>query len=72
MSDSLQPHGLVARQVPLSMEFSRQEYVGVSSHLLLQGTFPTQASNLNLLHLRWIFFFTVYAAREALTLSKIQ
>ena len=56
MSDSLQPHGLVACQVPLSMEFSRQEYVGVSSHLLLQGTFPTQASNLNLLHLRWIFF----------------
>ena len=27
MSDSLQPHGLyVARQVPLSMGFSRQEY----------------------------------------------
>ena len=27
MSDSLQPHGLtVARQAPLSMEFSRQEY----------------------------------------------
>ena len=26
MSDSLQPHGLVAHQAPLPMEFSRQEY----------------------------------------------
>ena len=26
MSDSLQPHGLVAHEAPLSMEFSRQEY----------------------------------------------
>ena len=26
MSDSLQPHGTVACQVPLSMEFSRQEH----------------------------------------------
>ena len=26
LSDSLGPHGTVARQVPLSMEFSRQEY----------------------------------------------
>ena len=26
LSDSLQPHGLVAHQVPLSMEFFRQEY----------------------------------------------
>ena len=34
----------VARQAPLSMEFSRQEYwSGV--HALLQGIFPTQGSN---------------------------
>ena len=26
MSDSLQPHGFVVHQAPLSMEFSRQEY----------------------------------------------
>ena len=26
MSDSLQPYGTSARQAPLSMEFSRQEY----------------------------------------------
>ena len=26
VSDSLQPHWTVARQVPLSMEFSRQKY----------------------------------------------
>ena len=29
----------VARQAPLSMEFSRQE---AGSHFLLQGIFPTQ------------------------------
>ena len=37
----------VARQVPLSVEFSRQEY-GVGSHFLLQDVFPTQGSNLHL------------------------
>ena len=31
----------VARQAPLSMGFSRQEY-GVVCHSLLQGIFPTQ------------------------------
>ena len=39
---------IVARQVPLSMEFSRQEYW--SCHSLLQGIFPTQGLNLHLLH----------------------
>ena len=38
VSDSAMP-GTVARQVPLSMGFSRQEYW---SHALLQGIFPTQ------------------------------
>ena len=37
----------VARQFPLSMEFSRQEY-GVGCHFLLQDVFPTQGSNLHL------------------------
>ena len=32
----------VVHQAPLSMGFSRREY---SSHLLLQGIFPTQKSN---------------------------
>ena len=37
----------VAPQAPLLMEFSKQEY-GVCCHLLLQGIFPTQGSNLHL------------------------
>ena len=39
----------VARQAPLSMGFSRQEY-GVGCHALLQGIFLTQGSNRGLLH----------------------
>ena len=41
----------VACQAPLSMGFSKQEYKGVGCHCLLQGIFPTQGSNLRLLHL---------------------
>ena len=44
----------IVRQVPQSMEFSRQEY-GVRCHFLLQGIFPTQGSNLHFFHCRWIF-----------------
>ena len=40
----------VARQAPLSMEFSRQN-TGVDCHALLQGMFPSQGSNPGLL--RW-------------------
>ena len=40
---------------PLSMQFSRQEFTGVGSHSLLQGTFPTQGLKLGLLHCRQIF-----------------
>ena len=35
-------------QAPLSMGFSRQEYL--DCHFLLQGIFPTQGSNSSLLH----------------------
>ena len=44
----------VARQAPLLMEFSRKE-TGVGCHTPLQGTFPTQGSNLGLLHCRQTF-----------------
>ena len=46
MSDSLQPHGLLAHQASLSMGFSRQ---GHWSGLLLQGIFLTQGLKLCLL-----------------------
>ena len=45
----------VARQAPLSMGFSRQEY-WVGCHALLQGIFLTQESNLCLLHCRRILY----------------
>ena len=50
VSDSLQPHGLLAHQVPLSIAFSRQEYW---SGLLFASSgyiFPTQWSNCHLLN----------------------
>ena len=42
---------MVAYQAPLSMGFSRQEYWS-GFHFLLQVIFPTQGSNLGLLHCR--------------------
>ena len=38
------------------MEFSRQGSTGVGCHFLLQGIFPTQGSNLALLHCRQILY----------------
>ena len=48
MSDSLLPHGLH------SPWDSPGQNTGVGSLSLLQGIFPTQGSNLGLLHCRWI------------------
>ena len=45
----------IARQVPLSMGFSRQEYWS-GLHALLQGTFPTQGSNPHHPNYRWILY----------------
>ena len=45
----------VARQVPLSMGFSRQEHWS-GLHSLLHEIFPTQGSNLGLLHCRRILY----------------
>ena len=52
VSDSVTPW-TVAHQAPLSMGFPRDfpgKNTGVCSHALLQGIFPTQGSNLGLLH----------------------
>ena len=44
----------IAYQGPLSMDFSsRQEYCS-GCHFLLQGIFPSQGSNVGLLHCGWI------------------
>ena len=49
----------VIHQVPLSMGFSRQEYLS-GLHILLQGFFLTQGSNLCLLHCRQILYWLRY------------
>ena len=46
-------------QVPLTMEFSRQEYI-VDCHSLFQGIFLTQGSNPSLLHCRHILYQLSY------------
>ena len=50
LSDSLQPHGLYS---PWN---SPGQNTGVSSHSLLQGIFPPQASNPGLLHCRQFLY----------------
>ena len=45
-----------ARQAPLFMEFSRQEYWMVCHALLQGGIFPTQGSNPGLPHSKWILY----------------
>ena len=51
MSDSFVTPWTVAHQTPLSMGFPRQEYrIALPFLFLLQRIFPTQGSNLSLLH----------------------
>ena len=51
--DSLWPHGLQPARL-LCPCYSPGKNTGVGCHALLQGIFPTQGSNLNLLHhLHW-------------------
>ena len=56
----------VARQAPLSMEFSRQD-TGVGCHALLQGIFLTKELNLSLIMCPALagWFFTTSATWEA-------
>ena len=46
----------IAYQTPLSMEFSRQEYWSGLPFSSL-GIFPTQGSNPDLLHCRWMLYY---------------
>ena len=46
----LQPHGLWPTRLHCQWDFSGKN-TGVGCHALLQGIFPTQGSNLHLLHL---------------------
>ena len=71
MSDSLQPYGLQPTRLLYPWN-SPGKNTGVGCHVLLQGIFPTQGSNLCLLGLlHWqagFFFFLITSATwEALT-----
>ena len=61
MSNSLVTPWIIAHQAFLSMGFPRQEYQSCC-HFLLQGIFPTQRSNLCLLH--WQADFYLWTTRE--------
>ena len=62
---------IVACQAPLSMRFSSKN-TGLGCHFLLQGIFPTQESNLGLLHCRQILSQLSYKGSpiELLSLEK--
>ena len=51
VSDSLRPHGLYPTRLLCPWDFPGNS-TGVVCHFLLQGIFPTQGSNLGLLHCR--------------------
>ena len=52
--ESLSPR-TVAHQAPLSMDVPGKN-IEVGNHSLLQGIFPTQGSNLGLLHCRQVLY----------------
>ena len=54
---------------PLSMGFSRQEYW--SGYFLLQRIFPTQGSNLGILHCRWILYHLSHQGSKVKSLSRV-
>ena len=67
-SDSLQPYGLYS---PLGSSVhgdSPGKNTGVGCHALLQGIFPTQGSNTDLPHCRWILYHL--SPQNALEVSK--
>ena len=68
MSDSLQPHGLyVARQAPLSMGFSRQEYWR-GLPFPSPGDLPDPGIEPVVLHCRWILYCLNYQGSPASTI----
>ena len=59
VSDSLKPYGLWPTRI-LSPWDSPDRKTGVGCHFLLQEIFPTQGSNLGLLHYRQILYHLSY------------
>ena len=66
-SDSLQPHGLSPARLLCPWNFLGKN-TGVGCHFLLQGIFPTQESNLSLLHYwRILYHCATSKAQKPLT-----
>ena len=59
MPDSLWPHGLQPIRLLCPWDFPGKD-IGVGHHAFLQGIFPTQGSNLGLLHCRQILYWLSY------------
>ena len=59
----------VAYQAPLSI---RGKNIGVGSHSLLQGVFPTQGSNPGLLHYRCILYHLSHQGSPVRVFSSTQ
>ena len=65
VSESLWPHGLLPARLLYPLDFPGKN-TGGGCHFLLQGIFPTQGSNLGLLHCRWILYWLSYQGSSAL------
>ena len=69
VSDPYLTSQTVAHQAPLSLEFSRQEYTGVGSHILLQGIFPTQGMIQSLPHCKLILYYLSHKVSSKYTME---
>ena len=65
MSDPLRPHGLYRLWNPPGQN------TGVGCHSFLQGIFPTQGSNPDLPHCRWILHQLSYQGSPYLNIIKV-
>ena len=71
MSDSLQPEGMYPSRL-LCLWNSPGKNPGVGSPYLLQDIFPTQGSNLGVLHFRWILYCLSYQGSPLLRMRPIK
>ena len=69
VSDSLRPHGLQSARLLCPWNSSGKN-TGVGCPFLLQGIFPTQGSNLDLLRCRQILYHLSYTDGQQLSISK--
>ena len=66
---TLQPHGLQPTKLLSPWDFPGKD-TGVGHHFLLQGIFPTQGSNVGLLHCRQILYRLSYKGSPANRISQ--